>query len=176
LVGGGAAAGAWPNRLLPTRKGSATMAAIAARRYPSAFNICDLISFSIGVWLGLAGRIKEEFPPDKRFFHFFSFFFERLWGSPCPLFAAGRSPLRFSAYALTSNFKAMWLKNCLSILPRRPSRIEPWNRALRRSWTECPLKNRRLTTSLGEMHRKTRPLAPFTILPNVAGKHVHGSD
>jgi hypothetical protein len=74
LVGGGAAAGAWPNRLLPTRKGSATMAAIAARRYPSAFNICDLISFSIGVWLGLAGRIKEEFPPDKRFFHFFHFF------------------------------------------------------------------------------------------------------
>jgi len=30
-----------------------------------------IISFSIGVWLGLAVRIKEDFRHDKRFFYFF---------------------------------------------------------------------------------------------------------
>jgi hypothetical protein len=30
-----------------------------------------IISFSIGVWLGLAVRIKEDFHHDKRFFYFF---------------------------------------------------------------------------------------------------------
>jgi hypothetical protein len=43
-----------------------------------------IISFSIGVWLGLAVRIQEELHPDKRFFHFFSFFFERRSPPTCP--------------------------------------------------------------------------------------------
>jgi hypothetical protein len=42
-----------------------------------------IISFSIGVWLGLAGRIKEEIAASKHFFHFFETFFERLPAIAC---------------------------------------------------------------------------------------------
>jgi hypothetical protein len=42
-----------------------------------------IISFSIGVWLGLAVRIQEEFHPSKRFFHFFENIFERLSTTVC---------------------------------------------------------------------------------------------
>jgi hypothetical protein len=42
-----------------------------------------IISFSIGVWLGLAVRIQEEIHPSKRFFHFFKNIFERLSTTVC---------------------------------------------------------------------------------------------
>ena len=53
----------------------ATPTARAVRRNPNFVFSVLIISFSIGVWLGLAVRIKEEIEPDKRFFSFFLKYF-----------------------------------------------------------------------------------------------------
>jgi hypothetical protein len=55
----------------PARNGIAAPTARAVRSNPNFLTVVVIISFSIGVWLGLAVRIQEEFHRDKRFFHFF---------------------------------------------------------------------------------------------------------
>src|SRR5437868_6605648 len=65
------------------RSGIDAPTARAVRTRPNLLTTVLIISFSIGVWLGLGVRIKEEIGGDKRFFSIFQNFFERYPGRLC---------------------------------------------------------------------------------------------
>ena len=73
----------------------ATPTARAVRRNPNFVFSVLIISFSIGVWLGLAVRIKEEIGLTSVFFIFFKIFLNAL-ASPSVAFcsSAGRKSFR----------------------------------------------------------------------------------